>query len=54
MNKTIYNLPEGILEGVNINVGIKVFKLKEIIMMPKTKQIEAYFKDQIVFFPLYN
>jgi CDP-6-deoxy-D-xylo-4-hexulose-3-dehydrase len=48
MNKISYSLTESVLEGADINAAIKVLKSKKITMGPKTRQVEAYFKDHIV------
>jgi CDP-6-deoxy-D-xylo-4-hexulose-3-dehydrase len=48
MNKISYSLTESVLEGADINAAIKVLKSKKITMGPKTRQIEAYFKEHIV------
>jgi len=48
MNKILYPLTESVLEGADINAAIKVLRSKKITMGPKTRQIEAYFKDHIV------
>ena len=48
MNKISYSLTESVLEGADINAAIKVLRSKKITMGPKTRQVEAYFKDQIV------
>ena len=48
MNKISYSLTESVLESVDVNAAIKVLKSKKITMGLKTKQLEAYFKDQIV------
>jgi len=48
MNKINYSLTESVLENADINSAIKVLKSKKITMGPKTKQIEAFFKDKIL------
>ena len=48
MNKISYSLTESVLEGADINAAIKVLRSKKITMGPKTRQVEAYFKDHIV------
>ena len=48
MNKISYSLTERVLEGTDINAAIKVLRSKKITMGPKTRQVEAYFKDHIV------
>jgi CDP-6-deoxy-D-xylo-4-hexulose-3-dehydrase len=48
MNKISYPLTESVLEGVDIDAAIKVLRSKKITMGPKTRQVEAYFKDHIV------
>ena len=48
MNKILYSLTESVLEGSDINAAIKVLRSKKITMGPKTRQVEAYFKDHIV------
>jgi CDP-6-deoxy-D-xylo-4-hexulose-3-dehydrase len=48
MNKISYSLTESVLEGTDINAAIKVLRSKKITMGPKTRQVEAYFKDHIV------
>ena len=48
MNKISYPLTESVLEGADINAAIKVLRSKKITMGPKTRQVEAYFKDHIV------
>lgn len=48
MNKISYSLTESVLEDVDINAAIKVLKSKKITMGLKTKQVEAYFKKQVV------
>ena len=35
-------------EGADINAAIKVLRSKKITMGPKTREVEAYFKDHIV------
>ena len=48
MNKISYSLTESVLESKDINAAIKVLRSKKITMGPKTRQVEAYFKDHIV------
>ena len=48
MNKISYSLTESVLENEDINAAIKVLRSKKITMGPKTRQVEAYFKDHIV------
>ena len=48
MNKISYSLTESVLESEDINAAIKVLRSKKITMGPKTRQVEAYFKDHIV------
>ena len=48
MNKISYSLTESVLEGADINAAIRVLRSKKITMGPKTRQVEAYFKDHIV------
>ena len=48
MNKISYSLTESVLEDADINAAIKVLRSKKITMGPKTRQVEAYFKDHIV------
>ena len=48
MNKISYSLTESVLEDTDINAAIKVLRSKKITMGPKTRQVEAYFKDHIV------
>jgi len=48
MNKISYPLTESVLEGADIDAAIKVLRSKKITMGPKTRQVEAYFKDHIV------
>jgi len=48
MNKISYSLTESVLEATDINAAIKVLRSKKITMGPKTRQVEAYFKDHIV------
>ena len=48
MNKISYSLTESVLEGADIDAAIKVLRSKKITMGPKTRQVEAYFKDHIV------
>ena len=48
MNKISYSLTESVLENVDIETAIKVLKSKKITMGPKTRQIEAYFKNKII------
>ena len=48
MNKISYSLTESVLGSEDINAAIKVLRSKKITMGPKTRQVEAYFKDHIV------
>ena len=48
MNKISYSLTESVLENEDINAAIKVLRSKKITMGPKTRQVEAHFKDHIV------
>ena len=48
MNKISYSLTESVLENADINAAIKVLRSKKITMGPKTRQVEAYFKNHIV------
>jgi len=48
MNKISYSLTESVLESEDINAATKVLRSKKITMGPKTRQVEAYFKDHIV------
>ena len=48
MIKSIYPLTESVLEKVDLNAAIKVIKSKKITMGKKTKEIEKYFKNNVV------
>ena len=48
MIKSIYPLTESVLEKVDLNAAIKVIKSKKITMGSKTKEIEKYFKNNVV------
>ena len=48
MTKSIYPLTESVLEKIDLNAAIKVIKSKKITMGKKTKEIEKYFKNNVV------
>ena len=48
MIKSIYPLTESVLEKIDLNAAIKVIKSKKITMGKKTKEIEKYFKNNVV------
>ena len=48
MIKSIYPLTESVLEKKDLNAAINVIKSKKITMGKKTKQIEKYFKKNVV------
>ena len=48
MTKSIYPITDSVLEKIDLNAALKVIKSKKIIMGKKTKEIEKYFKNNVV------